>query len=377
MLRAVACGLVAASLLWVAGCVPDGGVPSAGSAASSAPASSDIGAVVDSLQRSLDDADRRGFAASFDPAIAREAVQLYLSLRELDEVELRRNGPLALSVRWRIPGDHRELLDFVPVRLDTHDGQVVITELLRADEVPIWRLGRTVVRRTGAGSVIAMAAWGDEAIDEWAGRLEAAVDILRRTDLGPLDDDWNSQLVVELPFDVDQYRVLAGTDGGGGVTWCPQGVPRVVLSPQLDDTDRAYRETVLVHEGVHVAAGHTCDSTAPMWMEEGLAEWVAAEHDPATAQYLDDWVDAYLEANPVPEKLPRQHEFEGTEEQVSAVYALSRLAVEVAVEGLGQEQAMAYLDAHRHQSLDEPDDATTKQITAWYVEELERRAAAS
>ncbi|MDQ7992293.1 MAG: hypothetical protein REI45_06375 [Propionicimonas sp.] len=220
-----------------------------------------------------------------------------------------------------------------------------------------------------AVTLLAPAALDTPARQVWTRRIRTAVDTLAQTDLGPLDDGWDGRLVVELPDTARAYARLAGegAEAAAAVTRCPADGSRITVNPVVDAAEPAYLASLLLHEAVHVATGSSCSVGAPQWVEEGLAEWVAAEHSGESLAANQAWVEQYLELHGIPEVLPTDADFSGDPDTVSAAYGLARLAVAAAIDGLGHDAAMEFFGA----AFDgRGDDATTAAVTGWYRAEL-------
>lgn len=207
--------------------------------------------------------------------------------------------------------------------------------------------------------------------DAWRERLDWAAQTLAESGLDPLDADWDGRLLLELPPTGQWYQRLAGADGGdaAAVTRCPAEGVRITVNPVVAGKDADYLDSLVLHEGVHVATGSSCDAAAAQWVEEGLAEWVACEHNEASLSANRQWVDSYLEGHGLPSALPADADFRGPADQVSAAYALARQAVASAVDRLGRPAAMELLHDHYEGVADA---AGTAQLTRWYLDDLAR-----
>lgn len=376
MPRTTLAALAAAALLALSGCVPSpaASVPAPG--VSGSPAGSEL---VEPLQHSLAAADRDAFLANFAPgdAIVSQASQLFDNLRQLQDVSFTPTGQTGdMSVTWRVPGDRSVTTQVLALTLGRGEGRVIITSLRPGPSVPIWMLGDTVARSNAAGTVLALQTVPTAQLTRWERRLGKAAEAVSQSRLGMLDEGWNGDLVIELPTTAAQFRVLSGEGGAGAaaVTVCQTGNPRIVINPTQLDEDAAYLDALLVHEAVHVATKASCEAAGPLWLREGLAEWVAVQHSPSTRDYDRDWVEWHLARGPVPHALPADADFGGSDpDQVLAAYALSQVAVDAAVRRLGQTRAMGFL-AELMRS-DQVDAQATKQLTGWYRAELRRIAA--
>ena len=223
-----------------------------------------------------------------------------------------------------------------------------------------------------SGTLLAPSELPDDARQEWVDRLDRTTQRLASAGLEPLDDDWDGQLLVELPATAQAYAQLAGADSAdaAAISHCPPAGARITVNPAVGDEDPAYLDTLLLHEGVHIATGSSCaGGRAPLWVEEGLAEWVACEPDADCLAAADEWVAHHLAENGTPAGLPEDADFRGSPRQVSAAYALARPAVASAVERLGRPATMALLATY-YRGAAEPDQ--TQRLTAWYLADLQQ-----
>lgn len=223
-----------------------------------------------------------------------------------------------------------------------------------------------------SGTLLAPPGIADATRQEWLDRLDRTVARLASAGLEPLDEGWDGQLLVELPATAQAYAQLAGPDSAdaAAISHCPMAGPRITVNPAVDDEDPDYLDTLLLHEGVHIATGSSCPGgQAPQWVEEGLAEWVACEQDAHCLASAEEWVAHYLAGNGIPAALPADGDFRGSSPEVSAAYALARQAVASAVERLGAPATMALLDTY-YRGAAEPEQ--TQRLTGWYLADLEQ-----
>ena len=223
----------------------------------------------------------------------------------------------------------------------------------------------------GTGTLLADPDLAPADRQAWLDRLDRTIQTLAGAGLAPLDEDWDGRLVVELPPTAQAYTALAGTLSGeaAAVTRCPDAGARITVNPVVAAEGTEYLDSLLLHEGVHLATGSSCRGRAPQWAEEGVAEWLASEHSGAALEANRQWVISYLAEHPVPATLPADGDFYGPSDQVSAAYALARQAVASAVDRVGRPAAMALLDGYYDGTADEQD---TRGVTAWYVADLQR-----
>ena len=223
----------------------------------------------------------------------------------------------------------------------------------------------------GQGTLLAAPDLDPAIRQAWLDRLDRTIQTLARAGLAPLDEDWDGRLVVELPPTAQAYAALAGTLSGdaAAVTRCPEAGARITVNPVIAAEDTEYLDSLILHEGVHLATGSSCRGQAPQWVEEGVAEWLASEHSGAALDANRQWVTSHLAQHGVPAALPADGDFYTPSDQVSAAYALARQAVASAVDRVGRPAAMALLGSYYDGTADEQD---TRRLTAWYVADLQR-----
>ncbi len=216
------------------------------------------------------------------------------------------------------------------------------------------------------GRLLAPASLRPEQRRAWLERIERTSATLAGAELGPLDDDWDGVIVVELPATQRDYTVLAGggSDQAAAVTRCDGEESPITVNPAVEAAAEEYLDALLLHEAVHAATGSACRPT-PLWIEEGLAEWLTVQHSATAERENREWLDHRLAAAGLPSGLPQDSAFRGSAAELSGAYALAVAAVATAVEHLGREAAMAYFAA--------PDDRTTELIADWYLSRLRER----
>lgn len=182
--------------------------------------------------------------------------------------------------------------------------------------------------------------------DEWLVQQQSAVAAVQRTNLGPLTADWDGRLHLVVAADEAEYLALTGRDSSsaGAVTDCPNNASRIVLSSGAAAESATKIAGLLEHEAVHAATGSACESTAPLWVDEGLAEWVAGQNSDWMARVTAEWFDDYIEGPETWDQLPSDDEFSSTRTSVSAwAYARAATAVRIAVKEFGRERTWKWL----------------------------------
>ena len=110
---------------------------------------------------------------------------------------------------------------------------------------------------------------------------------------------------------------------------------------------------MLEHEIVHVAT-RSPDSPAPIWAEEGLAEWVSTQTHPGQLSEASDDVLARVRADGAPRSFPSDEEFQISEHDLRLAYAEAWLACRYIAERYSEVQlGRFYAELDHGHSLDE------------------------
>ncbi|QWF24358.1 hypothetical protein KM427_12055 [Nocardioides sp. LMS-CY] len=115
---------------------------------------------------------------------------------------------------------------------------------------------------------------------------------------------------------------------------------RFVLNPRIVDRAGPGRDRLVRHELTHVAIG-TADDLAPIWVSEGLAEWVSVQSLPPEDRRIPDAAVAAAEEG-VPD-LPDDGSF--NDEDSQAHYGLAWWAIEYVADSYGEQAPWLLLDA--------------------------------
>lgn len=227
---------------------------------------------------------------------------------------------------------------------------------------------------TADGTLYVSDGIGEADKKSWTARLGWATGVLKHAELGALADDWDGKLSVELLTDPAWYRRLAGQEASAAaaVSRCDDDAVTITVNPLILSAKADYLDSLLVHEGVHAATLSPCDPRGPVWVKEGLAEWVAGEHSVSTRLATKAWVEDAVTSSGIPTTLPDDASFSGSRR--SAAYALASCAVAATVERGGIDWAMGYFG---RLLAGEPESADTAKVTGWYgdyVKELTRSA---
>ncbi|GAA4625535.1 hypothetical protein GCM10023196_030080 [Actinoallomurus vinaceus] len=179
-------------------------------------------------------------------------------------------------------------------------------------------------------------------------------DIARRLDTGVglvsdvVGDRWSREVVAlapateqeaeELVGDVRNLGDIAALATVSGAAGDPEhGADRVIITPTaFDRLNGLGRHVVLTHELVHVAMGGARDSRTPMWLIEGLADYVGYKKAGVSTRAAARELAAQLASGDVPAAPPGRSAFSGSGERLSAAYEEAWLACRMIAERYGE-----------------------------------------
>ena len=220
------------------------------------------------------------------------------------------------------------------------------------DDPQIWSGdGLTVVR--GRRSIV-LAEDGAVAGEAFAARAKGLRDIAARLDTGVgavsrvVGDRWARHVVALVPATEQKAEAMAGDmrnlgdiaalatvtgDEGGPRT----GEDRVVITPTAFARLSALgRHVVLTHELVHVAMGGARDAKTPMWLIEGLADYVGYKDAGVPVRAAGRELAGLIATSGVPAALPDRAEFAGSGDRLAAAYEEAWLACRMVAERYGE-----------------------------------------
>jgi len=357
--------------------------------------------VTDEITRALDaratavrEADPAAFTASLGGRRSFRGQQQtwYSNLTQLPLAELRYTFDPASLVRdgagyWVTVDEAVQLdgYDAAPVvtpdrfRFQTHagSGPMLLTSVTDAAwegkhqaQAQPWDLGPVEVR-AGAGVLGVF----DAASIAGAGALLTSVEAGISDVSAWVPYDWSRTVVVYAlsdPTFLDSLEDVPGDDPGDldAVSFPAGDGTRFVLNPRVLDDPGPDRDRLVRHELTHVAVG-THDDDAPVWLSEGLAEWVSVRplapedrrlpHAALTAAQAG--VEGVVD-------LPDDASFNDQDSQ--AHYGLAWWAVEYVASSYGDEAPWLLLDAIAEPGAD-PDDVLRDQF-ATSTEDLAAQA---
>ncbi|WP_017238845.1 hypothetical protein [Streptomyces sp. SS] len=354
---AVACA--AASLLALAGCTaPEPADPSP----------REIQSLLDRHARALLDRDEAGYLAAVDPALAPAArtefdrlAKIPLGGLDYRVTDVDRTGgnraTAEVELGYRIkgydsgPATSERILDLVE-----RDGRWYVTGDRGAEGAPqqLWQQGE-VERVTGRRSLVLGVGQSAERLREIAAAADRAVPAVGDAWGG----SWAGRIVVLVPASVEamgrllggsaaDYRGIAAVTTGetGGGPLAP--ADRVIVNPDAYALLGAFgRQLVLTHETTHVATRVQTTKATPVWLSEGLADWVAYRGTGRTPAQAAPELRRAVRAGELPARLPDDADFAfgGDADALARAYEGGWLACELIAERWGAGKLTAFYRA--------------------------------
>jgi hypothetical protein len=407
--------LTALTLVLVGCSAPTTPAPSSIETRPSAPGSSRLNLVrstVDALAKAARTGDRPGFdrlLSNRDPSFADRARLLYGNLSSLPLTTLRMRvdpaqvelsdarrkllGPSAwiqrVIVTWRLAGDGDEVEHRVWLTFLDAGGEVKIAGAIdeppgeHPEQKPSWWWGPLTARESGG---VTMLAGSGQSIDRWIKLAGAALTNVREHLPNGLGTSWNRQVVIEVPAAQRDFESVLGDRAGSyasiaAVTY-RAGVEgdaiRIVVNPKAARLNSRALQAVLEHELVHVAT-RSPDTPAPMWAEEGLAEWVSIRAHPGQRSEGTDELLLRVRGDGAPRGFPADGRFEASADHLEVAYAEAWLACRFIADRYSEAQlGRLYAELARGNSLERASQSTLHlsetELTAEWQAYLDRLA---
>ena len=173
---------------------------------------------------------------------------------------------------------------------------------------------------TLSADFLALAERGLERVDQyWDGPWTRRVVVLVPASQGEL------RRMLQTSIDLDNFVAFAYStiDLARGLDFTGH---RIILNPNAFEVQTSERVfTILSHELAHIATRNSSGVFIPTWVEEGFAEVIAYDSDPAALSFFDSRV----EAGEFDDRLPKDFEFttgDGTEIYMSYQEAQSAVS---------------------------------------------------
>ncbi|MBM9505450.1 hypothetical protein [Actinacidiphila acididurans] len=238
-----------------------------------------------------------------------------------------------VQLRYRLAGyDTQPVVSTAYLTFARHGG----TWYLAADDegapsgrhtaVQLWDQGPVRVVRGAHSIVLGLAP--DAVLRGYAADADRAVPEVSHA----WGSGWPGKVVIEAPASLDQMAALldAAPNAYQGIAAVTTGelgrnaqapADRVIVNPaafgELSDFGR---QVVLTHETTHVASRLATNGRTPLWLSEGLADWVAYRDSGRTARQIAPELAADVAAGRVPTALPTAADFRPTAKNIAQAY---------------------------------------------------------
>lgn len=139
--------------------------------------------------------------------------------------------------------------------------------------------------------------------------------------------------------DLSQIAALATVASGPGGVPPPGTGDRIVVDYQnFRKLSRDGRQVVLTHELTHVATRGATSSRMPLWLVEGLADYVGYQAVDTPIRYAAGDLAAAAEARRLPRRLPSRADFDASADDLSRTYAEAWLACRFIADRYGEDR---------------------------------------
>lgn len=218
-----------------------------------------------------------------------------------------------------------------------------------ATPLQMWDLPGLRVLRGRSAIVVGNAP--DARMREYSTIADSAV---RRVS-GVWGTDWNSHVVIVTPATSQEFArlLLRATDKGlDQVAAITQGViepgrralgDRVVINPKAFTALQPIgRRVVITHELTHVAARSSTTASVPIWLTEGMADYVGYSGLGLSRERVASELLSLVRAGKGPTALPKEVDFDPSRSTIAPSYSGSWLAVCRLVDLYGQARVVAF-----------------------------------
>lgn len=215
--------------------------------------------------------------------------------------------------------------------------------------VQIWDLPGLRVLRGQSGIVIGNAP--ESRMREYLAIADSAV---RRVS-GVWGSDWNAHVVILTPSTTEEFAKLllrSSDEGLDQVAAITQGVidpgrraqgDRVVINPKAFTALQPIgRRVVITHELTHVASRSSTTSSVPIWLMEGMADYVGYSGLDLPRERIARELLTLVRAGKGPKALPTDIDFDPSRTRIAPSYSGSWLAVSRLVDLYGQAKVVAF-----------------------------------
>jgi hypothetical protein len=187
---------------------------------------------------------------------------------------------------------------------------------------------------------------------------DAIADSAVRRVSGVWGTDWNSHVVIVTPSTTEEFAELlsrSADDGLDQVAAITQGEiepgersqgDRVVINPKaFTALQRNGRRVVITHELTHVATRSSTTGPVPIWLSEGLADYVGYSGLDLPRARIASELLTLVRQGKGPKALPTTADFDPARTKIAPFYSASWLAVSRLVDIYGQARVISFYRA--------------------------------
>lgn len=187
---------------------------------------------------------------------------------------------------------------------------------------------------------------------------EAVADSSVRKVTGVWGKDWNAHVVILTPSTTKEFAELVSRSADEGLDQVaaitqgeiepgrPAQGDRVVINPKaFTALDRNGRQVVITHELTHVAARSSTASPVPIWLSEGMADYVGYSGIDLSRARVASELLTLVRQGKGPEALPTADDFDPAKSKIATSYSASWLAVSRLVDLYGQAKVVSFYRA--------------------------------
>lgn len=232
------------------------------------------------------------------------------------------------------------------------DGWRIADDIDGATALQMWDLPGMRVLRGQTSIVIGNAPQAQ--MRDYGAIADSAV----RRVAGVWGPDWSSHVVILTPSTTQEFGNLLARSGDEGldqVAAITQGVidpgqraqgDRVVINPRAFVALQTLgRRVVITHELTHVAARSSITGQVPIWLAEGMADYVGYSGLDLTRQHVAAELLALVRSGKGPSALPTEGDFDPSRATIAPSYSASWLAVSRLVDLYGRARVVAFYRA--------------------------------
>ena len=222
-----------------------------------------------------------------------------------------------VRLRYRLRGDDRAPVTATErLAFAKRDGRWYVSAELPGSDRQLWEQGEITVIR-GEQSMVLGVGRGREALRALARDADRSVSEVS----GVWPRPWPRRVVVEAPESLRRmaqlldapaktYEGIAAVTTGEAGESAKAPADRIVVNPEAyGQLSEEGRQVVVTHETVHVATRTHTGSATPLWLSEGLADWIGYRGTGRTPKGAAAELVRAAETGELPRELPSDRDF--------------------------------------------------------------------